>query len=516
MTSLILETPTKLRIPTDSVGMVEDILKYEQKSATQEWLRWHKIQKADDFFLLNNNPRAIRNWFVLKYGREYLDEKVKELNSSRFKTLLLKDEKGYYTHSGLATRLSKLFNLTPERQYILPERGLVPWANKPTQIPRWYQSKSVELLCPDDYSRGHGAISLATGAGKSLVLGVLAHKIGLPTLIITPNLSIASQLLKSFKFWFGEGKVGQYFKGKKQPEKLIVVSVAASLARVKEGSKDWDILSSKKVILGDECHLTPPQQLRGIIFGLLENVPYRYWVSGTVFRNDGLELLLEGIVGDVVFKMTVEDCVKEGFLSPLKFFQYKTTSDSTKRVEDSIEATREHLHRNPRVYKHAASLINYAVTEKNRRVLVQVDTLDQFKRLLDGGLKVKAQFAHGGCTSANKGNVPEEYRKSDPNKLVEQFDKGEFPVLVGTSVIGTGSDICSCDFIVNLIGLGSEIEICQNAGRGTRLSPATNKKECFYIDYDVSNIECLTKHSAKRRKIFNSIYGNCTRLDAKN
>jgi superfamily II DNA or RNA helicase len=236
-------------------------------------------------------------------------------------------------------------------------------------------------------------------------------------------------------------------------------------------------------------------------------------VSGTVFRNDGLGLLLEGIVGDVVLTKTVEECVKEGFLSPLRFFQYKTVSDSTRDISDPIEATREHLHRNERVYKHAAGLINHAVLERKRRVLVQVDTLDQFKSLLDGGLKVEARFAHGGCTLANKDSVPEAYRKSDPSKLVEQFDQGEFPVLIGTSVIGTGSDICSCDFIVNLVGLGSEIEICQNAGRGTRLFPG--KKECFYVDYDVANVECLTKHSAKRRKIFNSIYGNCTRLDAK-
>jgi superfamily II DNA or RNA helicase len=143
---------------------------------------------------------------------------------------------------------------------------------------------------------------------------------------------------------------------------------------------------------------------------------------------------------------------------------------------------------------------------------VQIDSLDQFRYLLDSGLAVEARFAHGGVTAENKDKVPEAYWKSDPNKLVLEFDNGDYPVLVATSVLGTGSDIKSCSLIVNLIGLTSEIEISQNAGRGTRLFPG--KTDCVYVDYDVFNIEILHKHSLKRRKIFNSIYGNCEILEA--
>ena len=505
-----LETPTKLRLPESFVETLGDTLTYEDKAVTYEWLKWSKIQKQDNVYL-QSGMQGHRHWFFNKNAREDLDSKVSELFDQRFKSLLFKDEKGYWTYSGFWTKL--FGNAVIKREYELPEFGNVPWDHKPDMEPRWYQSKSVDLLAPEDHSRSHGAVSLATGSGKSLILGLLTKRVGLPTLIITPNLSIASQLLDSFKKWFGKGRVGQYFKGKKQADKFIVIAVAASLARVEEGSDDWKLLSSKKMVLGDECHLTPPKQLKGVIFGLLENIPYRYWVSGTVFRNDGLELLLDGIVGDVVFELSVVDCVEGGFLSPLKFYQYKIESDSKKKVEDPIEATREHLHRNINVYKHAAKLINFAVTEKGKRVLVQIDSLDQFKSLLDGGLQVEAKFAHGGVTALNKDSVPQEHWKSDPNELIERFDKGEFPVLVGSSAIGCGSDVKSCNVIINLVGCSSEIEICQNAGRGTRLFPG--KTECLFVDYDVTNVEILHKHSLKRKKIFNSIYGNCTVLEAK-
>jgi superfamily II DNA or RNA helicase len=505
-----LESPTKLRLPDAIAAGLGNSLTYEDKGATFEWLKWKRIQQQDNVYL-SSGMQGHRHWFFNKNTREELDSKVKDLQSQRFNSLLFKDSKGYWTYSGFATKI--FCNAAVKRDYKLPEFGMIPWDHKPDMEPRWYQSKSVELLAPEDGSRSHGAVSLATGAGKSLVLALLTKRIGLPTLIITPNLSIASQLLVGFRRWFGKGKVGQYFDGKKQADKFIVVSVAASLARVKEDTDDWKLLSSKQVVLGDECHLTPPKQLKGVIFNLLADIPYRYWVSGTVFRNDGLELLLNGIVGDVVFEMSVEECVKGGFLSPLKFYQYKIESDSKKNVPDPIEATREHLHRNQNVYRHAAKMINYAVKEKGKRVLVQIDSLDQFGYLLAAGLQVEAKFAHGGVTAINKGTVPEAYWKSDPNNLVNRFDKGEFPVLVGSSAIGTGSDIKSCNVIVNIIGLGSEIEICQNAGRGTRLFPG--KIDCLFVDYDVTNVEILHKHSLKRKKIFNSIYGNCTVLEAK-
>jgi superfamily II DNA or RNA helicase len=205
----------------------------------------------------------------------------------------------------------------------------------------------------------------------------------------------------------------------------------------------------------------------------------------------------------------------------LRFFQYRVKVDyDGKPIDDPIKATRVNLHQNKNVYKHAASLINHAVTVKNKRVLVQVDTLDQFKYLLDGGLSVEARFAHGGVTKDNKATVPEAHWKSDPMDLVEKFDNGEFPVLVGTSAIGTGVDVKRCNVIINLVGLSSEIEITQNIGRGTRLFPG--KTECVYIDYDVieNNAEdgrlwVLSRHAAKRREIFNSIYGECKILEVK-
>jgi hypothetical protein len=104
--TLNLTSPTILRIPTEVADSLRDFLTYEDKKVTYEWLKWHKIQKLDDQWLLSDQRRK-RNWFITKNSRYELDEKVKELASQKFKCLLFRDDKGYYTYSGLSTSISQ-------------------------------------------------------------------------------------------------------------------------------------------------------------------------------------------------------------------------------------------------------------------------------------------------------------------------------------------------------------------------------------------------------------------------
>jgi superfamily II DNA or RNA helicase len=344
-------------------------------------------------------------------------------------------------------------------------------------------------------------------------MALIVKRIGLPTVICVPTLSIASQALLDFQKWFGAGKVGQFFSGKKVSDRFITIAVSKSLANVEKGDKHYNNLTTKKVLLVDETHLAPPESLSTVVFGLLSQCPYRYFLSGTVLRNDGLQLLLDGITGEVVFSMSVEQGIKEGFLSPLKFFQYRIKSHRSGSHGDVLKDNKVFLQQNTNIYKHASNLINRAVTEKNRRALVLVDTVDQYRFLLDGGLNVPSRFAHGPLSKDNRDTVPEDQWKLEPMDLVKEFDEGKFSVLVATGCVSIGTDIKSADLLINIVGLTSEIEIRQGIGRGTRLFPG--KSDTVYIDYDVYNKEVLTRHAMKRRKIFDSVYGTCKVMDAK-
>jgi superfamily II DNA or RNA helicase len=512
--------PAILELPKDveklpKFSSLSKNLAYEDKRVTFEYLRYKKMQDLDNVWL--KAPKNRRHWFIEKNGREHLDNLVTDLAKSRYKNCLFFENGTYKTYSGLRGLVEKTLGLETEKFVTLTpgDWGLIPWSNKPHEL-RWYQKQAVDLLCPLDGSRRHGAVSIGTGLGKSLVMLYIAKRIGLPAIIVVPTVSIAEQMLADFTKAFGLGKTGQFFGGKKQSGKMFLIAVADSLANVVEGSEDWNNIVNRKLVLVDECHLTPPDSLSRVMFNLLAEIPYRYFFSGTCFRNDGLDTLLRGIVGDTVFEMSVKDGIDGGFLSPLKFYQWKVKSDEKLYPDDALKINKLHLHQNLNVYQHAANLINRAVQEKNRRCLVLVDTVDQFKRLLDGGLLVQAKFAHGPLTATNKSTVPQDQWKLDPTDLVKEFDAGKFPVLVGTACIGCGTDIKSADFIVNIIGLTSEIEISQGVGRGTRLFPG--KTNCIYNDYWIYNLpktmkdgtmSKLDKHASERRRIFNSIYSEC-------
>ena len=144
------------------------------------------------------------------------------------------------------------------------------------------------------------------------------------------------------------------------------------------------------------------------------------------------------------------------------------------------------------------------------RVLILVEEMEQFAKLLPM-FEYEARFAHGGVTADNKDKLPEKYWDSDPKALVKAFDNGEFPILVGTSCISTGTNIRSVRTLIYLQGGQSEIQVRQAIGRATRLYPG--KEFCNIFDFDIQNKDCLHRHARVRKSIYNDLYpDNCKEI----
>ncbi len=506
---LVLESPTVCRLPKAWVGSsieaaLQERLGYEDLRATHEWRRLRGIQKLHDLHLQSPSGKIRCPWYVMENGREKLDQEVEAAFADRMKVALFRDDRGLWTYSGLAKRLCAEYGETVETAFDRPRFKPIGWESPPEFPPRPFQSESVEKLL----AMGHGGVELATGLGKSYIIALLCKNIGLPTLIVAPTKNIAEQLLADMIRLFGKRRVGQFFDGKKDSSKLITVAVSASLLKMEPGTEHAENLSSKAVLIGDESHLLPAESLSRVILGLLSNVPYRFFLSGTQIRNDGLDIVLDGIVGDIVVRMDVRQGVSAGYLSQPRFFQFAIQSTSKFYSSDVIKMNRHHLQENNLVYQHAGKMIDWAVRQ-GRRVVVLVDQLEQYNLLLKAGkLKHPHRFAHGGMDKETRGNFPEAVWKSDPMELVKAFDRGEYPVLVGTSCISVGTDIRSASFIVDLVGLTSEIRLRQSIGRGTRLFPG--KKDTIYCDYDAWNVEKMHDHAVERAKIMNAVHGPVT------
>jgi superfamily II DNA or RNA helicase len=318
---------------------------------------------------------------------------------------------------------------------------------------------------------------------------------------MTPATNISEQIYSSFVEAFGKKLVGKFFDGKKESNKLFVVANAQSLTKVTPGTEHYDNLAKTQVFIADESHQCPASTLAEVCFGVASFAPYRFFFSATQMRNDGKDLLLEGITGPIVYSKTVEQGVREGYLAKPIFRIAKIASDSPTQSPDANKMTRAHLYYNDRVIAEVGKIANSSAN-LGLPTLILIEEVEQFTRLLPY-LRHEVGFAHGPL-SENKEKVPKEYWESDPSALVKDFNAGKIPILVGTSCISTGTDIKPVRMLVYWQGGKSEIQVKQAIGRATRKAP--NKPFCTVVDFDIYNIETLSRHAKARRAIYQELY----------
>lgn len=408
-----------------------------------------------------------------------------ELKLKLKRCILFEDEKGLYTYSGLADEISQVLvcDAPVVRNLVRPEPLGMVWAKLPENEARFYQIEAEAALL----DVGHGAIEMGTGLGKSRILMNLVHRLGLQTLVVAPSASILSQLVKDFRRHLGERYVGQVGDGKKKFDRLITIATFQSLTRMEPGDEAWEKLSKADVFMVDESHMCPASTLEKVCMGIARNARYRFFVSATQVRGDGSGIVLKGITGPIVYSMTVENGVDKGFLAKPHFKMIRVPSKDRFESIDVTKMTRKHLYYNPDIIEKAARIANQAVAKLGHKVLIQVEEITQFAHLLRH-LEFAPRFAHGAAKSDPdlRSKLPEEYWDSDPQELVDQFNNEEFPILVGTSCIGTGTDIKVPETIINLMGGCSPIGIPQAVGRGTRqhtYHDGRRKKSFNFVDF---------------------------------
>lgn len=496
---LVIETPVKLRIldvTSEQQARLKTFLTYVNKAAQYDVNRFKKGK-----------------WYIEKHGEEAYKEELERLKSLVKVCLLKEDENGLYTYTGLREKIANVFSLSIEDAYnsevFYPVFKDIPWFKEPTGQDRYYQT----IAAANMIAAKHAAVEIGTGLGKSRIIRNIIKEIALKTLVVAPSVSIARMLYKDFVYHFGKSKVGLVGDGKKEYGKLITIGLFQSLARLKSDSKEWSQLSDIDVFIVDESHLTPAATLKQVCEGVAEKAPYRFFFSGTQMRNDGADLLLEGIIGPVVYEMTVEQGVREGFLSEPHFFMVEMDSPSTYISDNSDYMLDRHWYSNTELYKRACAIANLSLKNGLGPVLMLIDEVTQFKYIWPW-LTYDFDFAHGGVTKINKDAVPERYHDSDPEKLVDKLNNGNLSVLVGTSCISIGTDIRTPQTIINLQGGTSEVKIRQAVGRGTR---KTDSKSHFnYWDFcvkvkDVSDPDYeanVERHALIRSNIYKDIYPN--------
>lgn len=468
----MLESPIKLRILPSDDSQVNDLwkmLKYKDKQIEMQ------IRNMKKNFYLRQ-----------RYGDEWVNDRLNELNAQLWKSLLFEDSEGFWTYSGLSGRISRTFSCKTKVNVIYPEFKIIPWAQVPKYSMHYYQEKSVESMI----SNPHSHVELPTGSGKSFVLMNLIKKCGLKILVIAPSSSIVDQLYDDAVLFFGKKNVGLFSGTKKQFDKKIVVATAQSLVRIDERSDAYAALSSFDAFCFDESHQCPAETFERVCHGLLKNVPYRWFTSATQERNDGKDLLLEGIIGPRVYEKTIKELQEEGYLAKINTLIFDVNSTSPGYTSQSmVKMNQVHLYNNETIARKVAELTLKAV-ENNMPTLILVDEHDQ-EVLLKKFMTVHYEYAKGG---------------SDIGKIVDDFNKGKIMCVVGTSAVSTGTNFLPVKLTICWQGNKAGTKVKQGAiGRSTRIHKESGKTEAKIVDFRIVDVPQLTRHANIRIKYYEEV-----------
>lgn len=376
----------------------------------------------------------------------------------------------------------------------------VPWAKPLPFELHPYQENSWQLLMQEK----HGNVELCTGAGKSAILLKLCRETGLRTAIIAPSKSIFNELLEKFEYHLGKGKVGTFGDGKKKLGKHFTICIGDSIANVKEGTPEWEFFSNLDMMCVDESHTWGADSLEEICHGVLANVPYRFFFSGTQTRGDGTAPLLQSIIGKTVCTLTTMEAVAKGYICPHEFKIVQVPSSNPNfNSQDALEMKRAHFLGNKNIAEFVTKLANATALAKGQQTLVLVEELAQISAIIKG-LKVSYAYAHSEKKAERLAELGLE--KVNPSESVEKFNKGEAMVLIGTSCIATGTNIYPTHNVVNFVGGSSEIKTKQGAvGRAVRkgdsnpwMSKCKPKEKAVIWDFAVYDCEVNSRHLESR------------------
>ena len=191
-------------------------------------------------------------------------------------------------------------------------------------------------------------------------------------------------------------------------------------------------------------------------------------VTATPDRGDMQNL--GTVFESLAYEYTLPKAIKEGYLSPIKAVTIPLKIDMSAvgvqagdfKSGDIATAL------DPYLESIAEEMEKYCSNKKTVVFLPLVKTSQKFRDILNN---------HGFKAAEVNGD------SKDRAEILEAFDKDQYNVLCNSMLLTEGWDCPSVDCIVVLRPTKVRSLYCQMVGRGTRLSPETNKEHLLLLDF---------------------------------
>lgn len=349
---------------------------------------------------------------------------------------------------------------------------------------REYQNEAVR----DYLHKKLGIIECGTGGGKTTIAAEIIRHLGFKTLFIVNKIELLNQAKGVFEKALGI-PIGIIGAGS---DDIQPITVATIQTLTKNIEKYQAYLASVRVVVVDECHNSGAKSYLKLSRRLVAT-EYRLGLTGTAFRTDKTDLVMNAVVGFKVFELPASKLIEDGYLFKPKIIFYSDymiegeIREKEMMCKDGLINETDNYNSAYEVFisknEQRNNLIKTIVEENpGKRTLIVTKLVEHGKELAElvGGKHLY-------------GDTKLEERK----QLMQDFRDGKFDVLVATmSIMGEGVDIENLELAINASGNKADIKSIQFLGRVLRL--CEGKEQATF--YDFIDEHRFFKHASYLRK----------------
>lgn len=388
--------------------------------------------------------------------------------------------------------------------------------------PYQYQEDTANIAVKE----GRGIILAATSSGKTNIAARIIQKIGLsPTLFFVTTRELLEQAKERIESLLGVevGKVGDghcnikditictiqtcfmaFGRQDEYKKQLKTLGSEFSVEKEKEIPKDkyqqiQELIKEAKTIIMDEAHHAASDTCK-IILDLCEKATYRFGLSATVKRDDGMEKVIEGLFGKYLSNISISYIIERGqALAPeIYLLPVETPLGLCENYQSEYKAyITENKIRNEMIAQIAAECV---LAGKSTLVLVKfIPHGENLRELIKekvesmGGKSEDVIFMHG--------KMKDKLRTETMQKLKNK----EIKCCIATSLADEGLDVPCLEILIMAVGGKSFTKTIQRVGRVVRKDKKNPNKVPVVFDFiEDRQAKFLRKHSIIRKKIYES------------
>jgi superfamily II DNA or RNA helicase len=408
--------------------------------------------------------------------------------------------------TGLLTRVCRLLDKENIKFSLIDLNPNLP--AQPISFPHYLRDYQVEAIGKAIQER-RGILEMVTGGGKTLTAVWYIKSFPNANVLITvPTIDLLNQTRDTLAEHFDEpiGKVG----ASNYTWERITVGLINSLTLA--ATQNSAELKKFQIVIHDEAHFAGSNSYLTLACKLT-SVVRAIGLSATPKRTDGADLVVEGVIGEIIYQVAPSKVASTGAILMPEYYQLSLPSRYL------VEKRRAPIISSTPTNQEMLRLYKYAITNNHARTRTTVDiAISLFKNparlgtililfdYRDHGNLLQLEFKKRGLeVELVDGTTKAKERAA----IVERFKDRKIEILLGSSIFKQGVDFPEVEFLILTGSRSSSATHWQQLGRALRGNASYKKRRSVIVDFRDGDY-FFNRRAQRRYEAVESKYGKAS------